>query len=299
MRRQSGGGEAPRRANDALILFSLLLVLAEGCAVAPLISESAPLNTFGVIADIQYADREDIGAVQFRASLKRLPLCIEALKKEQPDFLIQMGDMIGGSPSDPPKNHLACLRAVNSRLDGYPGRRWNVIGNHDRVLSGRVLRREFRMRSFYYALEYPGWLLIILDTTEAGAGVLSKRQIAWLRRELARARGTGRRVLVFGHHPLIVEATCSFWAADPQPVIDAMLEAGCVVAYFAGHSHRGGYEEKDGIHHFSFEGLVESATDVSCAIVEIHEDRLEVRGLGSHGSRTLRLDGKNPENPDR
>jgi hypothetical protein len=47
----------------------------------------------------------------------------------------------------------------------------------------------------------------------------------------------GERVICFCHFALLKEAARDHRMARPEPLLEAMDDAGCVVAWFAGHDH--------------------------------------------------------------
>jgi len=62
-----------------------------------------------------------------------------------------------------------------------------------------------------------------------------------------------------------------------------------VAAWFAGHDHAGGYALRNGIHHVTFPGMVESGDRNSYTAVTAYKDRLELKGSGTAPSRILQL----------
>ena len=61
------------------------------------------------------------------------------------------------------------------------------------------------------------------------------------------------------------------------------------MAWFAGHYHKGGYTLENGIHHVTVPGMVEAPADKNAyGVVDVYPDRLELRGVGTVPSRTLK-----------
>ena len=70
-----------------------------------------------------------------------------------------------------------------------------------------------------------------------GGGV-SAEQLDWLKDQLADAKAADQRVIVCGHlplHPDTCIGTCLLW--NYEEVLQAIWNAGNVVATFAGHAH--------------------------------------------------------------
>jgi hypothetical protein len=53
-----------------------------------------PLITFGIIADIQYADYDPAGTRYYRSSLLKLKESLNSLRSDSADFIITLGDII-------------------------------------------------------------------------------------------------------------------------------------------------------------------------------------------------------------
>lgn len=65
---------------------------------------------------------------------------------------------------------------------------------------------------------------------------------------------------------------------------------GCVAAVLSGHDHKGAYEFSNGIHHVVLEAMLESAPEnTAFGFLEVHQDHLQIVGVGSVTSRKLRL----------
>ncbi len=69
-------------------------------------------------------------------------------------------------------------------------------------------------------------------------GGISTEQLQWLVQQLADANAAGQRVIVCGHlplHPGTCIGTCLLW--NYEEVLQAMWDAGNVVATITGHAH--------------------------------------------------------------
>ncbi|MCU1369659.1 MAG: metallophosphoesterase [Ilumatobacteraceae bacterium] len=176
------------------------------------------------------------------------------------DFLLAAGDITAeAEPVD-----LATARRL---LDGFGGRNreWFLTrGNHDRAHDGdawascRVGRwggHDCFVDEFfpddeptYFSTEVAGLRVIGIDTYDrAGkgseAGELSPEQLAWFQETVAAS--ADQPTLVFGHHPLVVEASpypsppSSALDADQAAEIQALYRANPgVFLHHAGHTHR-------------------------------------------------------------
>ncbi|XP_070783414.1 manganese-dependent ADP-ribose/CDP-alcohol diphosphatase isoform X2 [Enoplosus armatus] len=141
-----------------------------------------PLFTFGVIADIQYADIDDgLNYVRtrrryYRSSLRLLRNAQESWSAVKPDFIVQLGDIIDGFNKD----HGASERALDTVLREFgsgSAQVHHVWGNHEFYNFSRsaLLRSELnsalrfegsRAGSDIYAYHFspfPGFTFVVLD----------------------------------------------------------------------------------------------------------------------------------------
>ena len=81
------------------------------------------LFSFGVIADIQYADAEKAGDRDYRNSIIKLEQSINELNNHELSFIVNLGDMIDRDYASFDKP-LAILEKSNAPV-------YNAIGNHD------------------------------------------------------------------------------------------------------------------------------------------------------------------------
>lgn len=97
--------------------------------------------------------------------------------------------------------------------------------------------------------------------------------------------------LSLGHlpvHPKATDPICLLWNFDE--VLAVIRSHSSVVCFMAGHDHDGGYhlDEDTGIHHVTFEGVIETPPDSSASgIMSVYEDRMELKGSGRVADRIL------------
>ena len=84
---------------------------------------------------------------------------------------------------------------------------------------------------------------------------------------------------------LLPEAARDHRMAQPEPLLEAMDRAGCVLAWFAEHDHTGGYTVRKGVHHVTLRGMVEAPNANAYALIELHPDHLHETGVGKEPSR--------------
>jgi hypothetical protein len=270
-----------------------------------------PEFSFGLVADVQYADKETSGQRRYRESLGKLKEAMEGLNREELLFTANLGDSIDGRDGE----SLADLRKVIELFEHSRAPVRHVIGNHCLELPRSQLLGALGLSGSHYSFEEDGWLFVVLDTmdvsvkAEAGSrelaqaqalmqrdptlpsynGAVGDVQMRWLEGELSRARVKGSNVVIFSHHPFATEAGHeSLLAWNASAVRRVLVQSGCVVACFSGHDHEGAYLIEGGIHYLTVPGMVEASGGSNrYAVVEVYADRLEFLGRGEVASRVL------------
>ncbi len=304
----------------ALALALVLLQTLLGGQEAGEDERGEPLFRFGLLADVQYADKEDAGARRYRATLDRLAACAADLRPRSLAFAVHLGDLIDGRETE--EQSVEDLDRVLELLGGIGCEVHCAIGNHCLdVPRERLLPRLGRKRG-WTSFRREGWRFAVLDALDVSLcgvaedspsyraarawlaehplsehpnaqiwnGGLGEAQIEWLEGELEAADRAGERVVLFSHLPIVAEASTPhhlLW--NREEVLEVLGRHESVFAWFNGHDHAGGYAERDGIHHLTVAGMVESSEEREAwAVVEVHADHLEVSGRGAVPSRELR-----------
>lgn len=276
-------------------------------------STDHPRFRFGVVSDIQYADKADQGARAYRAALPKLEATIAALNRQRVAFVVNLGDVIDGNGARSAAD-LQAVTAVLERLDP-PWR--HVLGNHCLEVDRPTLMRALELKRSWYEFRKSGWRFLVLDGMDVSRkaprespkallaqehlrrnprlpaynGAIGPEQLDWFRQRLAAARSARDRVMVLCHHPVLpASSDTSLLLWNWEEVLSVVVEARCVVSWFNGHDHRGGYAERNGVHFVSFPGLIESpGTGPDYGVVEVFDDRFVIQGTGSVFSRSLRI----------
>ena len=235
-----------------------------------------------------------------------------------PVAFLQLGDIVDGNETAAETK--ADFAAVLSILKHLTVPVLNTLGNHclDVQYEHLLERTNMNTTGTYYSYQLSSqWRLLVLDTVEVSVqrdrtcvqaseylqkhekepnakpwnGTISETQKTWLKEELERTRAEECFVLVCGHLPLLKEAAIEMLVMWNHDDIMGLLEEykDTAKAYFAGHHHGGGYAEKNGIHHVTFEALIDSKVDDGAyAFVTLKNNEIVIEGYGSTTSRTLR-----------
>jgi len=270
--------------------------------------------SFGVIADIQYADAEKNGARDYRNSLKKLDKCIGEFNRHNLSFVVNLGDMIDHDylSFDKPLEILAHLKASL----------YNVIGNHDFEVDDQFkdkIRKRLGNKNGYFDFTVNDVVFVVLDGSDISTfsslkgskiyntaltkseelkkrglnnaftwnGGIGDKQLDWLGKLLEKADKLNKRVIIFCHWPLLPENGTQLW--NNREVLNLINNHHSVVAWIAGHHHAGGYVKSGNIHHLTIKGMVEARSETSCGIMEIYPDKLLLTGYGDQNDQILEI----------
>jgi len=135
---------------------------------------------FGLITDIQYADKDDgaftdefgrVRALYFRRSLQHLRAALSEWRDQRAAFAMQLGDLIDGYANDAERS-LSDLARARKELDAHDiaSFQWHhVVGNHCRYAPRKPLLEALGLengRSYYAFSPAPGWRFVVLDGAE-------------------------------------------------------------------------------------------------------------------------------------
>lgn len=79
-----------------------LLLTAAGLAATPLplpAGESPRRVRIGMVTDLHYADKPPAGTRYYREALAKVEEAAEQFQKDQPDFVVELGDLIDAADS--------------------------------------------------------------------------------------------------------------------------------------------------------------------------------------------------------
>ncbi|KAJ3608463.1 hypothetical protein NHX12_025510 [Muraenolepis orangiensis] len=284
-------------------------------------SGPAPLFTFGVIADVQYADIDDgfnfTGTRRrfYRGSLGLLRSACRAWRSAplRPRFVLQLGDLIDGF-NRPHAAGRPALDAALRELSAAAAPVHHVWGNHEFYNFSRRALMESPLNSTppaphgdggggdrgcdggggdFYAYHFspaPRFRFVVLDAYDFN-GAFSRDQLAWLDEVLTRSDLDQEVVVLLSHlpvHPLATEPICLAW--NSEEVLTLLEAHSCVVCFMAGHDHDGGYhrDRRSGVHHLTLEGVVETPPESHAfATVSVYQDRMLLEGRGRTAHREL------------
>jgi predicted phosphodiesterase len=155
--------------NIACVAGVFVMFFTSGCAM------KRAKFVFGVIADVQYADRQTPEEGDLSKAIEKLAYCVARFnsknivdnasyvgKSRKPSFVIQLGDMIAGG--DNASKEFDQILGIYNRIHTD---RYHVLGNHDFTgISRKRVLRKLEMEKPYYDFRYGKWRFVVLDTMD-------------------------------------------------------------------------------------------------------------------------------------
>lgn len=274
---------------------------------------------FGILSDIQYADADAQGERDFRASLPKLRVAVDALNRQNLQYTLHLGDLID--------HDWQSFEPVMEELSRLAHPLHHVLGNHDLDVDNERLSSVPAKLGLpsngYRAFGTDNLRFIILDTNElslyrhppesaswhaaqtmlaklqqTGAvqakpwnGAVSAKQLAWLEEELSDAERSGQQVLVCGHHPLVSDTGHHAWNGDA--ILNVLLRHHAVCAYLCGHQHNGGVAlAANGMPMITFRSLLGPPEVNAWAVLTLTRSSLVIEAWGREISRTFTFPSK-------
>ncbi len=286
-------------------LISITFMMSLFTAVVMAQENQKPLFQFGVFADVQYADIDQVGERDYRGAPKKLESTLRVLNQHDLAFTVNLGDLID--------QEFTSFDLPLSLLEKSRAKVYHVFGNHDFTIDdGKKAQVPSLLGNpkGYHAFNERAIKFIFLNGLDnsldghpkgsksyalaeetlkrlekEGAGNakpwnggIGGQQFDWLSAQLKNAEESGLRTVIFCHYPLLPENGLQLW--NNRELLDLIHQYPGVVAWFSGHHHAGNYVESKGVHHLTFLGMVESKSDALGAVVQVFEDALMVRGIG-------------------
>lgn len=297
-------------------LRSFLILLGLWILCGSVFSQNSekPLFTFGIVADVQYADIPDSGTRHYLKSPEKLAEAVQLFNRSEVAFVMSLGDFINDKMSG-----FDTLNAITSKLT-MPI--YHVAGNHDfdpENPDPKLTMSSMNLKNLHYYFLKQGMRFIVLNGNDISIytncpgtkgylkasalleemrlkglpqaqpwnGAIGKKQLKWLKKELEKSNSQNERVIIACHFPIHSEKTEGrLW--NSLAVNELISKYPNVYAYLSGHGHISQHILSEGIHHLMFRGMVEG-NDNSFAIVSVYPDRIAIEGFGKEVSRILKI----------
>lgn len=235
----------------------------------------------GMITDLHYADKPSAGSRHYRETLTKIAEAGEQFQKVQPDFVVELGDLIDAADSaDVEKQYLA---RINKEFIALPGDKHYVLGNHCvTTLTKEEFLEGINKPKPHYSFDVGGVRFVVLDACFRSDGRpyernnfkwndahLPEEQVEWLAADLKAATG---KAVVFAHQRLDVKN--DYGVKNAERVRKVLEESGKVLAVFQGHSHKNDLKDIGGIHYCTLVAMVEGSgpENNGYSMMDIFED---------------------------
>ena len=268
---------------------------------------------FGVVADPQYGNYEEVENKDCRGSLERMRKVVADFNGRDLDFAVILGDIVEDDERD--------YAAIMAEIEKIRAKKVMVIGNHDYYAAGfqtrNVSEAEKRtlenlgLKERYYSFSVKGYRVVVMDTNEglleAGGreivdevfrveemrrserdyyftsehpwnGWVFREQREWIRREILAAEEAEEKVILAGHTPILSQASSSVRNGDE---IARMVRehADSIVAVLAGHEHWGGLTMIGSVPSITFRGMLLSG-EATYSVVKVSGMSIRTEGFG-------------------
>ena len=270
-----------------------------------------PFLSFGIIADIQYADIDPAGSRFYRNSIDKLKDAVSVLKADSVDFLINLGDMID--------KDFASFKPVMEIINTSGIKTYNIAGNHDYSIDARYKKKIPLLsdpENEYYSFIYENFRFILLDGNDISTyksdnkesikegenliaqvktsgdingmewnGGIGSNQLKWLNQQLEEAMLNSENVFLICHFPVFPESTHNL--LNYKEVLPLLEKYTNIIAWLNGHNHEGNYGKFNTVHCVTFRGMVETENTNSYSLVEVYDNRIVISGYGREKNRIL------------
>lgn len=270
-----------------------------------------PIFSFGVIADVQYADYAPAGTRYYRSSTEKLKEALKTFKDDSVSFIINLGDLID--------KDFTSFKQVTDIIESSQIETYHVAGNHDYSVETSYKNRLPVLtpsKKGYYSFIKDNFRFIFLNGNEISTyitgnkaaikkaeeslslmkkkgeinavewnGGFSTKQISWLKSQLDKASGANESVLLLCHFPVIPENIHNL--LNYKEVLAILENYHNIIAWFNGHNHAGNYGNFNKIHFVTFRGMVETESDNSYARVDVYKNKLFINGYGREKSQIM------------
>ncbi|MFQ5631334.1 MAG: metallophosphoesterase [bacterium] len=257
--------------------------------------------SFGLVADVHYADKTMRINRYYRESIAKLEQCVETFSHNRLPFAVHLGDFVDSAEDK--QTELGYLATIRQTFSAFKGPKHFVMGNHDLFAFSKeeyLKNCNAPTDTGYYAFDEAGFHFVVLDANFMKSGEaydsgnykwtdtnINPPQIEWLAQDLRNA--ASKKTIVFVHQNLFGEDTP--YGVKNAPAVREILEkAGNVLTVFQGHYHKGGHRKINGIHYLTHKALVDGASleNNSFSMVSIdRRNRVQVQGFGKQGTMVL------------
>jgi manganese-dependent ADP-ribose/CDP-alcohol diphosphatase len=273
--------------------------------------EDKPLFTFGIIADVQYADYDPAGTRFYRYSLAKLRESLNTFRHDSADFIINLGDLIDRDYSS--------YKPVLKIIDSSGLKTFHVTGNHDYAVEPGLkasIPVNNPSKGGYYSSVYKNFRFIFLNGNEISEyraadkdtirqaeeyitelknkgesnaiewnGGISAEQLTWLTNQLDESTLRHEKVFIVCHFPVFPVNMHNL--LNYKEILPELEKYQNIIAWLNGHNHAGNYGKLNMIHFITFKGMVETEKLNSYSLIKVYRNKIIIDGFGRENSRVL------------
>jgi manganese-dependent ADP-ribose/CDP-alcohol diphosphatase len=270
-----------------------------------------PVLSFGIIADVQYADAEPAGTRYYRSSAGKLKEAVTSFGKDSVDFVITLGDLID--------KELKSYNTVIDILESSGLKFYHVTGNHDYSLDRSQKNRlpdAYFKKPGYYSFSISSFRFVFLNGNEISTystrnrkkisnaeamldtikknggqnavewnGGISIKQLEWLNKQMDDATNKNEKVFILCHFPVYPDNVHNL--LNYKDVLQVLGKYKNTIAWFNGHNHAGNYGNINSTHFVTFKGMVETINLNSFARIDVYRNKISIEGSGREKSQVL------------
>ena len=303
-----------RLLTSIILIQFILMINSADKATAELTGagqDQEPLFSFGIIADVQYADSEPAGTRFYRSSLNKLREAVTTFRNDSVDFVITLGDMID--------KDIESYEPLLNIMDSSGLRFYHITGNHDYSVNPKQKKRlpsAYASEPGYYSFTHHNFRFIFLNGNEISLygsaskakirqasakietlkkrgqlnavewnGGISGKQLAWMDSQMDEALAKNEKVFLLCHFPVYPENIHNL--LNYEDVLSIIGKYRNSVAWINGHNHAGNYGHFNSTHFITLKGMVETMATNSFARVDVYGNKIRIKGSGREKSQTL------------
>ncbi len=256
-----------RLGRRAFIKNGTLVLAASTLGATRLIADDASSRVrVGLVTDLHYADKASAGTRHYRETLAKLDEAAALFEEDQPNFLVELGDLIDAADSVDVEQRY--LQTINRRFSAICKDRYYVLGNH---CVDTLKKEEFLggvgQQDSYFSFDRGDFHFVVLDSCFRHDGVpygrrnfqwtdanIPKAELDWLQTDL---KSTEKPTILFAHQRL--DVSNNHGVKNNPEVRKILEESGRVLAVFQGHSHKNDLKEIGGIHYCTLVAMIEGS----------------------------------------
>ena len=246
---------------------------------------------FLLVTDLHYSDKPWGANNRYHEkSLEKVKFALDNYS-DGCEFVACLGDIVDAADGYKPQSE--GLNDLNEMLERYKLPFYATFGNHDTAMDKTEFMRLTGMPARYYSFETEEYICLMLDTcmnskTEPypqkeikwADCYIDGEQLEWLKEKIKSAK----KSVVVMTHVVVALGDEDHTLNNSDEITEILLEnENKIAAVFCGHYHNGFSSKIGSIPLVVFKALC-MGESVTCAVVEINENQVNITGYGDEPS---------------